>query len=265
MLVLKNRTIASFLPVFNGFYGTYFEPDEEHIIEEPYSYENYSFDYDSYRKNVAQDCVTAIENKLIDLGLNGIKITFENVSSPAYYNYGNDSINVTYKLTPQGIKAINTYLKDNKEAYSEYIKERYTSRSGFASFYDNDADVWLGSYLKDAKQLEHCFGALLEFIFENEKYTHVDLHSEVYDKSYLEGWLNDDVTSVINEIEAYTKNNYNTKDLVTLVCDLVKYFKQPDTIVIGRDYLTFDYIENKVKDIFDEIEGNTLSLFAQSN
>jgi len=53
--------IKSYLPIFQGFYETIFEPCEDHIIEEPYNYDDYDFDYDEYREEMAKDCVNAIE------------------------------------------------------------------------------------------------------------------------------------------------------------------------------------------------------------
>lgn len=64
MLNKTNKIIESFLPVFCGFYNTIFEPDESNIIEDPFTYDNYEFEYDTYRTyriDIAKACVNGIE------------------------------------------------------------------------------------------------------------------------------------------------------------------------------------------------------------
>jgi hypothetical protein len=194
--MLKHKNIESFLPVFNGFYGTHFEPDEESTIESPYTWDDYEFDYVGYRTNVSLACCDAIENKLNDIGIKGVTIKYQNLSSPREYNFANDSINVKYKLTDTAVKAINSYLIDNKEAFTTYIKNRYTSRDGFMSWHSNDANDWLNDKLSDKKELSHAFGAVLEFIFENEGYEAYNLYEDITDIGdvWLNGWLKEGVT-----------------------------------------------------------------------
>jgi hypothetical protein len=54
------------------------------------------------------------------------------------------------------------YLKANFEAFTKYIKERYTSRDGFISFHSNYAPDWLVDW--DG----HKVGSILNFICLNE-------------------------------------------------------------------------------------------------
>src|SRR5690606_40790495 len=98
--LINMKTIKSYLPVFNGFYNTWFEPDyaEINIMEEyeNLGFEDFEFDYKDYRNRVSEACVGAVENQLKDLF--DISIEFEGVYSPREYNFTNDYINVIYYL-----------------------------------------------------------------------------------------------------------------------------------------------------------------------
>ena len=104
----ENKTIETYLPLFPGFYNTIFEPYEANEIEyinterkakglEPLEYNDFSFDYDGYYKDVAEKCCEYIENELKELGLI-TELKYQCVSSPKYYNYSNDSIYI--EITP---------------------------------------------------------------------------------------------------------------------------------------------------------------------
>lgn len=260
MKALKHKIIPSFLPVFCGFYETIFEPNEDYVIESPFTYEDYEFDYTGYRTNVAKACVDAIENKLKEFDINGVIITYEKISSPKYYNFETDSIYVKYKLTGKAVKNINDYLTINKEAFATYVKDNYTSRDGFNSFWSNDINDWFKIYLPNKEKLKHCFGAVLEFIFENEKYTYRELYDDVCgDATFLDGWLKENVATVTDVIATYTKENYLTKDITTITAELVVHFESED---ITGDFLTYGYIEKYVIETFSEIDNKTLNLFA---
>lgn len=180
------KTIKSYLPVFNGFYNTWFDSDnaeESTLYEEELNYDDVEFDYKDYMNRVAEACVGAVENQLKDLF--NISIEFENVCSPREYNFTNDSINVEYTL--DNLDEIFNYLEEYKTEFEEFLKERYTSRSGFSSFWSNDYDVWIEEYLLDEESLEHCLGSVLDFILSNEGYTDENLYYDVIgETSYID-------------------------------------------------------------------------------
>jgi hypothetical protein len=254
--MLKHKNIESFLPVFNGFYSTVFEPSEDSVIESPYTYDNYEFDYEGYNERVAKKCCDKLEEKLAEFGINGVTIIYQNVSSPKEYNFYNDSINAKYKLTSEAIKAINKYLVEAKEDFSQYIYDRYTDRSGFMSHYCNDSRVWLTEYLSKKDQLSHAFGAVLEFIFENEGYEPFNLYEDICGDIWLDGSLKEGVSEVDQHIKEYTQDNYTTKDPITVSCELAKHYEDTEL-----EYLDYSYIENLVKKIYQEIDNKTLNLF----
>lgn len=263
MKTLSNlEKIESYLPVFNGFYSTVFEADEENEIVAPYTYDDYTFDYKGYTREMALACTKQIEKKLKETeGFNfGIKIEFDTISSPREYNFANDSIWVKYTLSEDTAKEIHKYLLKYGKEFTQYIKDRYTSRSGFMSFYSNDASVWIAEYLNDEKQLSHCFGAILEFILTG--YSDNDLYEDVQNRNsvYLFGELNEGVELVENTITQFTNDNYQTKNQTEITADLLTYFDEND---IYPDFLDFNYVEKRVNKIFATIENKSLNMFAR--
>jgi hypothetical protein len=88
-------------------------------------------------------------------------IEFEKISSPKYYNFENDAIHCEIDFNEESVM---NYLNENKDAFSTYIRERYSSRDGFISFYENNAEEWLEGWQED----NHKVGSVLQFICENE-------------------------------------------------------------------------------------------------
>lgn len=136
------KLIKSFLPVFPGFYGTMFEASEDNHIDDGKTYADYVWDYSGYGLTVCKSCVNAIEDKLIELGFN-LAIKFEGIASPKEYNFYNDSINVTFQFKTGCIKALKKYLIANQISFSAYLKDTYTSCSGFISWYSNQYTTWM--------------------------------------------------------------------------------------------------------------------------
>ncbi|MDC7249496.1 MAG: hypothetical protein PQJ49_06245 [Sphaerochaetaceae bacterium] len=185
------RTIKSFLPVFTGFYNTIFEFDREVDEIDNYnmendtdlSYDDFNWDYEDYEQRVSEACVDAIEHELTYLG---IKAKFEKLVSPRFYNYTNDSVNVVYELEDDSMQKLIDFIREHEMDFIQWIADRYTSRSGFSSFYSNDSEVWLTEYINDEDKLEHCFGALLEFYFEMQEYG----QDSLWDAISHEIWIN---------------------------------------------------------------------------
>ena len=180
------KTYNTFLPVFNGFYNSIFEADGEdeeiqHINEErekidlePIEYDDCKWDYKEYNLRVSEKCVEVIEEELNDLLNIDIKVTFESLQSPKYYNSSTDSINVEIEV--ENLDVILAYLEKEKENFAKYIKERYSSYDGFMSFMSNDSDVWVED-INNGEDLSHRLGAVLDFILVNEGYTTSDLYN----------------------------------------------------------------------------------------
>lgn len=86
------------------------------------------------------------------------------LDSPNYYNFSTDRIIAEIELSE--IERIFSLV--DKDKLEDKIKERFTSRSGFISFYDNSLDAWPESLDQwDANQV----GTLVECYLDQEQRT----------------------------------------------------------------------------------------------
>jgi len=180
-MTTENITIGTWLPVFPGFYGTLFDGEDmyesefdyinEHVQPEElalamttnfYSSKASTVLWKDYEESVAKQCVNIIEKELKDKGFVE-SITFEEISSPKYYNFSNDSINITVVFSAANLQVIRQFISGNYAHWREYLKETYTSCSGFISHHANDpgAEEW---FVDNALNDRHNAGALLTFI-----------------------------------------------------------------------------------------------------
>ena len=184
---MLKQNVESYLPIFNGFYSTIFEPNEDSVIENPYKFDDYDYDYTQYRIDCAKNCVDCIQAKLEDLGFE-IKITYQTISSPKYYNYTNDSIYVEYSLSKDCFIMIQNYLNLNQNKFAQYIIDNYTNYDGFISYHSNDYKEWLID-IEERVTLEHKLGSILNFILLNENFNEMELYKEVSINVSLQGKL----------------------------------------------------------------------------
>jgi len=162
---MKTKEIKSFCPIFPGFYSTLFELNtENYLYEEKLDYDDIEIDYKQYEKDVAKECCSWVEDNCPFIN----KVLFENVVSPKYYNFTNDSINCTIDVD---VEAFAAYLIENEEALNKWLKEKYTSYDGFSSSYSNSFAEWkeeTNNFI-DLDIDGHRLGTLLDFYFDNEE------------------------------------------------------------------------------------------------
>jgi len=180
------KTIETYLPIFSGFYGSWYESDLEHKEEmeleyyqdnycEDIEYDDLDFDYEDFYSQCAEGIFYGVFDELVSRDL--IKdMTFEKLSSPKYYNFANDSIYVTITLQDKNVSAIMSYLNGYIEDFTEYIKDNYTSRDGFISSYSNDVQEWL---CEESLEHSHKLGSILNFILTNDGYNEEELFDYV--------------------------------------------------------------------------------------
>jgi hypothetical protein len=165
------KTINTWLPIFTGFYNTLFEYNNETQLIEDYnsengtdlSYDDFEWNYSTYHKEVAEKCTSVIEDLLKENNIVS-SIKFEDIHSPRQYNFSNDSINVEITVDS---KEVYKFVSEHLEEFESYIKEHFTSYSGFISFFSNNHLDWLQQiakweFEKDITQI----GSILDFICE---------------------------------------------------------------------------------------------------
>ena len=171
------KTIETWLPVFPGFYGTWYETDSDeemeldHINQErqdkglpEIEWDQIEWDWDAYKDAIGKDACEVFENNM-DAFLT--RVEFESISSPREYNFTNDSINCAIHLTEVNKKTIMKFLKDHAEEWARYLRDTYTSYDGFLSRYSNNTEEWSDQSILDHS---HKLGAVLQFIY----YHHMD-------------------------------------------------------------------------------------------
>jgi len=185
----------TYLPIFNGFYNTIWEPNlenveydiknqrEENGLFSEIDYNDIDFNNMQYEIDVIQSLCNIIQNEMSDF-INNIE--FQKINSPKEYNFKNDSADVSIDVN---IDKIKEYIYSNKEAFSKFLKERYTSCDGFMSHYNNDFVSWESdtSNFTDFSIDGHRLGSILDFIAINEDITEYTLYEsiEVYAESYI--------------------------------------------------------------------------------
>ncbi len=176
------KTQNTWLPVFTGFYESIFDESDSYIESATQSESEYHehypemveagvpFEFFQYNlwdclnyKKGNQGVAEYLCDGITELESCGIiqSVQFQAVKSPRFYNFETDSIDCV--ITYDNDKLMK-YLRDNKEALQKYIEDKYTSRSGFSSFYPNTLDYWMN----EENHNEHEVGSLLNFVLFNE-------------------------------------------------------------------------------------------------
>lgn len=149
------------LMFFSGFYesihDSVFDFETEMIMEDypDKNWKDFRFTYDleSYCKRY----VRAISSEL------GIDLEFQELISPREYNFTTDKIICWIK--PKDVKKLATAL--NSPTLEKLVKERFTSRDGFISFYSRYVDEWKEKPVKEWDAVE--LGTLLDaWIIDND-------------------------------------------------------------------------------------------------
>jgi hypothetical protein len=191
-------TKQTWLPCFKGFYNDYYYNDDYLLQREldniSVNFENIQEDILKFINNTFYDCINYNDFNIDflkaycdNLSDNNINFEFETISSPKYYNFNNDSCNVTVIIKNWELiqKFINTNLKD----FKTYLEDNYTSCSGFWSHYPNDLQYWLNIVNNpNNDNYEHEIGSILQFYYdyteENADFNASD--NGVYIESYID-------------------------------------------------------------------------------
>lgn len=177
------KTIKTYLPLFSGFYNTIWESDESNFCyENDCTYDDLIIDNKQYEFDVVQGILEFVKDNCEFI----TDIKFENICSPRAYNFANDSVNVSIAIKKREFKK---YLNDNKGALDYYLKERYTSCSGFSSYYGNSFEQWKKETNNFVDLDNHYLGSLLQFYFDNEDITEEDCYYDATQDIYIDCYI----------------------------------------------------------------------------
>jgi len=263
------NTFETYLPIFSGFYGGYFEIDENQIINDIQfdRVENgknelkeisLDIDYSKYYQEISIKFCKEIQyviRKNIDENCN---IVFEKITSPRYYNYTNDSIYVSIEIDLEKILSL---IGENFEQFSQYIKENYTCCSGFISGFTNDAKEWIEEdFIRNHSS--HCIGTFLDFllkdVYEVEEcniagYVLEDVYENQFCKNYTE----------LCELDVYSEYSLefdNANDFDACLTFLNTWYNEI-YYQFDREFLKVSFLEEIEKSLLNDLENSNLINF----
>jgi len=164
--------MKTYLPQFPGFYGTYFEFNDNEVCQEiadqldiDVDYvtdEAYTLDYTEWQTQYAKDLVVAFNEAVKIPGIQ--HFFYDSIYSPREYNFCNDSINIEADITCLGklqefLLSLTGVLH---EEFTEFLSSRYTSCDGFWSHYSYDPADWI-EHINEGDLENHRLGTLIEF------------------------------------------------------------------------------------------------------
>lgn len=184
MQTIQKNKIKTYLPIFPGFYETWYSFNEENYLEaenqereekNKIEFDDLEVDEDQYENDISIKFCEVIAKNLENFVYS---IEFENIYSPKEYNFSTDSINCIIEPKTDEIK---NFINTNKGKFSEYLKKKYTSYDGFISHYSNNFDEWQKDTNNFTKYNSHNLGSILEFIHSILEIEEIDIYYNVTD------------------------------------------------------------------------------------
>lgn len=147
-----------YIQAFEGFYESRWTPDEEIYREcEMEGLEedvDFTFNYTEYKNDVCKKYTSVWEQMLQDYIHKDMELEFVGISSPRFYNYDTDHCDTIVKFTQEAKDAFIAKIRKHRDLIAGWIKEDFTSYSGFISFLENDIRQWNETRLfDDTKEL----------------------------------------------------------------------------------------------------------------
>lgn len=186
-----NRKFETYLPVFSGFYNTFWEYDEDQR-----EYENSEVDYEKYQKDIVIGICRTLPDYLSCVN----SIELQEIISPREYNFANDSANVIINVD---VTELRNLIFENEEYFREYIKDHYTSYDGFISHHSNSFEDWTveTERFTNFKEDSHKLGSLLTALF------------------YLDGEEESDFAERVKELNGIYESNYESEPTWNMISD----------------------------------------------
>lgn len=218
--------VETFLPCFPGFYGTYFEFENEgqeleYINEkraenglEPISYDDVKWEYQSYRETVSKKAVSYIEDRLNEMGIQ-CKLAFKKLQMPREYNFSTDMIIIEAEFEAEQVRK--AFMELDTAVLPGFF-DQFLPSSGFSPFSETmkkaDVKYWMQTDFDNF----HDFGLACELILTSHIESQFDM-DEFVEKS-------------THEVEVGIENY---SDLIKISVDIDKwnakmgYSKYPET------------------------------------
>lgn len=186
-------TVKTYLPLFTGFYGSLFGDIIEDAIAneiEAYNeqnntklgYDNFDYNVSELTTKITKDSTEIVERYISD-NLLKCSVKFEELVSPRYYNYTNDSINIEMNFNKSEFFIL---IDENKAELINLIEDSYTGYDGFIPTHSSDINDWISELKKDFENCEHKVGALFDFLLQIKDLTRETLYQDlIMEKEYF--------------------------------------------------------------------------------
>jgi hypothetical protein len=139
-----------------------------------------------YQKVHAQYARAYCESFAENFELKGLE--FESLDSPKEYNFTTDRI---FANIPRAtVRAV--YKNINIPALRIFVRDNFTSRDGFASYYSGDLDTWGSVDTWDHNQLGALFSVFVDEQSDTgdlDGYAQIDLMENCSGNGYFDNWL----------------------------------------------------------------------------
>lgn len=298
---MKTIELSTSLIGISGMFCTYHgwgRPEEvfpdADLIEEDFNngdtdihpdYAYLHWDNKAYMKEWNEAALSSTEDLLNEVfdhfELVGVSFVGGDYYSPREYNFGGDQSNFDLEIPDNFLSMVLASV--DRESLEGFLKEKYSSRSGFISFTPNNLEDLLNEIDDEPSR---CWGALISFLV-SEYMDYEDCREEIINKFVEELASDNSYTSFVDttELDEFQEEVYPIID-----CEWKKALFTRD-FLSQRDYrrdIMSDYgkgesaeeitkrvhesigddvwvepsvIEKFVRSIFKEIESNTLTLY----
>ena len=143
------------------------------VLANGYLEKNTSEFYYNVAKDYAESFIYEIER---ETGLS-LDAKFESMESPKEYNFQTDRVFIELPGA-SAVAFVNYILANHKDEFRNLIAQRFTSRIGFWSNYDNTLEAWGDPSKWDYNQLGTCF-EIFEYL-EGEIYDSYSIYESIH-------------------------------------------------------------------------------------
>ena len=160
---------------FCGFYESFISDDIDYQIGQQIEWDSDIYDLNEDEQQILWDSYLSVNRKyfynqiaqdytnfyieILNRRLKGFELEakFNLFTSPREYNFKTDRIFINIEKN-HAIDFIKYIIKNYKKELEKKIKDRFTSRDGFISFYKNSLDLWIDDYSEwDCNMIGTCF------------------------------------------------------------------------------------------------------------
>ena len=190
---MKTIQLEINFPLFEGFYNSYLDLSENIEVGEGESYlmneEQFDeIDWSKINENVSKFYLNYFKDELSDFfkSIGVLSLEFIKVDSPKYYNYSTDKLVCNIKINK--VVFVNELRKYNFDNWEQFLKDNFTSHSGFISFYPNNPNKWTELINEKIEDDNVIIETLLQFYLEqNEEFEDLKenlLNYKIFEKTF---------------------------------------------------------------------------------